>query len=144
MCEFPISKAACASVATTAIHYFDGRVSITHQNPREAFSLSPVSTGSFSELFSTLATTSLSSFSSLSRWLASRASRGSRAIQRGTILPNRVSRQLSPSVSRDTIPSGVWCTIDGGVERRRRRRRRRRQSAKPAMASTAIGLQTLE
>ena len=74
MCEFPISKAACASVATTAIHYFDGRVSITHQNPREAFSLSPVSTGSFSELFSTLATTSLSSFSSLSRWLASRAS----------------------------------------------------------------------
>lgn len=58
-------------------------------------------------------------------------------IQRGTMLPNRVSRQFSPSVWRDTLPSGVWCTIDGGVERRRWWRR---QSAKPAMASMASKL----
>ena len=51
-----------------AIYYFDGRVSITQQNPRGAFSscLLLQATGSFSQLFSTLATTSLSFlFSSL-------------------------------------------------------------------------------
>ena len=129
MCEFAISKAACNSVvATTAIYYFDGRVSITQQNPRGAFSSA---TGSFSLSSSLVVFPLFLSFSLAS----SRLERSRAILQRGTMLPNRVSRQFSPSVWRDTLPSGVWCTIDGGVERRRQR-----QSAKPAMASMASKL----